>query len=552
MEDINQKCIRSLSDSALWISVFAVYVAERRSTQQHSLYHSSSIHSTSEYGKLPSVGGVVTYKDDRDPVDSVLEGFQQAVTQHRNESPLRPIVAKFSLVLRLLRFVQYRLLYVSSGWMAQPQEVDAAAQHIVQLLQTEPQRARQSLLHAAQLFRIIRSQRQFEPHDSIILLMAVLYIWNYDRFVISDKPRDPSSGDAEILRIDQSMDEDLQKKWIAGTFETPKQVHISGLGVLNGRDSVPRILRESVHALVVQFMKSNPWFWHLLLDSEEVDPSSSYSRGSPEEAKITLHYPVKTWRETNGAIDLVEELAYWAFDTFKELLLLLPGHWNAKGEKGHGRRVSYHRNEKSPVERKPYEETVNFETLAFLTFLAATILKANDDSQYDHANDNDNDNDDIDDNKGAKVTHEMWEKACFAIRPVDVDETTEILLATEKEPKEVKVRKDQSDPNGRFVKSETDVLNAKPARRPRLQQLLDEAKEAQLHLRAEMDERDSLQRRAMATGAIMSTTAAKAAMAPWGQIEPYSDDELALKKPNGKERFNSVPLKDIKCTTTRE
>lgn len=36
---------------------------------------------------------------------------------------------------------------------------------------------------------------------------------------------------------------------------------------------------------------------------------------------------------------------------------------------------------------------------------------------------------------------------------------------------------------------------AEPARRPRLQQQLDEAKEAQLHLRAEMDERDSLQRR---------------------------------------------------------
>jgi hypothetical protein len=45
----------------------------------------------------------------------------------------------------------------------------------------------------------------------------------------------------------------------------------------------------------------------------------------------------------------------------------------------------------------------------------------------------------------------------------------------------------------------------------------------------------------MATGARMSTTAAKAAMAPWGQIEQSSDDELALKKPNGKKRFNSVP-----------
>jgi molecular chaperone GrpE (heat shock protein) len=87
-----------------------------------------------------------------------------------------------------------------------------------------------------------------------------------------------------------------------------------------------------------------------------------------------------------------------------------------------------------------------------------------------------------------------------------------------KKPKEVNVQKDQRDPNGRFVKSEIDVLNAskkrmaisnavlgrpalgnnpiaEPARRPGLQQQLDEAKEAKLHLRAEVDERNSLQRR---------------------------------------------------------
>jgi hypothetical protein len=46
---------------------------------------------------------------------------------------------------------------------------------------------------------------------------------------------------------------------------------------------------------------------------------------------MTLHYTVKAWYETNRVIDLVEEPADWAFDTLKELLLLLPGHANAKG-----------------------------------------------------------------------------------------------------------------------------------------------------------------------------------------------------------------------------
>lgn len=134
--------------------------------------------------------------------------------------------------------------------MAQHQEVDVTARSVAQLLQAEPQQARHSLLHAARLFRIIRSQQQFDPYDSFILLMAVLYIWNYDRFVISNISLFDAHGHAEpILRIDQNLTEDLLEKWISGTFGMTKQLHISGIGVLNGQDSVFRILRESIRIL---------------------------------------------------------------------------------------------------------------------------------------------------------------------------------------------------------------------------------------------------------------------------------------------------------------
>jgi hypothetical protein len=250
MKVVDQDRIRSLSDSALWISVFAVYIAERHSTQQQSLYPYPSRHGFSDTSNLFPAEDVDPGGHDKDTVDTILGNFQQAVSGHGQRSPLRRIVTKFSLILRLLRFIQYRHMYVSSGWMAQRQEVDAAAEHIAQLLQSRPRQARQSLLHAAQLFRIIRSQRQFDPYDSFIFLMAVLYIWNYDRFAVSAKAQCPSGADPEnILRIDQNMDEDLQDKWIAGTFEKPKQLHISGIGVLNGHDSVPRIFRESIRIL---------------------------------------------------------------------------------------------------------------------------------------------------------------------------------------------------------------------------------------------------------------------------------------------------------------
>ncbi|PYH40381.1 Zn(II)2Cys6 transcription factor domain-containing protein, partial [Aspergillus saccharolyticus JOP 1030-1] len=247
---VDQHRIRSLSGSALWILVFAVYIAERHSTKQPTLYPYPSMHSFSETWNFSLAGGIDTGDLDKDNVDAILGNFQQAVLRHLQVSPLLFIVAKFSLILRLLRFIQYRHLYVSSGWMAQHQEVGAAAEHIAQLLQAEPRRARQSLLHAAQLFRLIRSQQQFDPYDSFILLMAVLYIWNYDRFVVSAKTKYSSGADAEnILRIDQNMSEDLQEKWIAGTFEQHKQLHITGLGVLNGHDSVPRTFRESMRIL---------------------------------------------------------------------------------------------------------------------------------------------------------------------------------------------------------------------------------------------------------------------------------------------------------------
>lgn len=250
MKVVGQDRIRSLSGSALWISVFAVYIAERHSTQQQSLYPYPSMHSSSDTYNLSPAEDIDPGDHDKDTVDTILGNFQQAISRHLQGSPLLLIVTKFSLILRLLRFIQYRHLYVSSGWMAQHQEVDATAEYIAQLLQAEPRRARQSLLHAAQLFRIIRSQRQFDPYDSFILLIAILYIWNYDRFVVSAKTQHSSSADAEnILRIDQNMSEDLQENRIAGTFEKHKQLHITGLGALNGHDSVPRIFRESMRIL---------------------------------------------------------------------------------------------------------------------------------------------------------------------------------------------------------------------------------------------------------------------------------------------------------------
>ncbi|KAJ5667408.1 hypothetical protein N7507_003272 [Penicillium longicatenatum] len=244
---IDHDRIARLSDPALWISTISVYVAERQASEQHSLKSLFGAHHITNHGIVDYTERPHAAEPEEDRVDAILGRFQQAVTEHRYDSPICLIIAKFSLILRLLRFIKYRPLYLSSGWMAQSEEVRAAWQHIEDLLHTSPNKARQGLLHATQLFRIIRSQHQFDPFDSFLLLMVTLYIWNYDKYVI---PRSHlNGGEEEIFRIDQTMDADLQEKWILGTFQTRKKIHITGIGILNGQESMSRTLKEAMRIL---------------------------------------------------------------------------------------------------------------------------------------------------------------------------------------------------------------------------------------------------------------------------------------------------------------
>ncbi|KAF9885222.1 hypothetical protein FE257_000582 [Aspergillus nanangensis] len=245
-QDLHSGHIQPLSDSALWMSVFSIYVAERHAYPPRPFLPQRHPSSST---RLATYQGPT--KDSS--VDDILARFQQSIPPpHRHTSPIQPIVLKFTLLLRLLRFIPYRLMYVSAGWMAQPEDAQLASHHITQLLHTNPKEARQSLIHAAQLFRLIRLQHHLDPFDSFLLLMAVLYIWNYDKFVILAAPPPPppaSDGKAgDVFRIDQSLPVDSQERWIAGTFEACR-LHISGVGVLDGRDSPSRILRESMRIL---------------------------------------------------------------------------------------------------------------------------------------------------------------------------------------------------------------------------------------------------------------------------------------------------------------
>jgi hypothetical protein len=49
----------------------------------------------------------------------------------------------------------------------------------------------------------------------------------------------------QIIRLDQHLEAALQEQWIEANSNTQKKVYISGIGVLGGRLSVSRVLRET-------------------------------------------------------------------------------------------------------------------------------------------------------------------------------------------------------------------------------------------------------------------------------------------------------------------
>ncbi|OJJ08764.1 hypothetical protein ASPVEDRAFT_66629 [Aspergillus versicolor CBS 583.65] len=243
--------IQPLSDVTLIAATFAIHTGERQAARQQEIHRFYSIFNKSQREDRQDRQDSA----ENDETDSILARLQEASWKYTTGSHVLRITYKFATLFRLLHFIRYRLMYIAAGWMTEPQEVEATAQKISHFLRTEPQQARHGLVHAARIFRIIRSQSQLDPADPIVLLMAVLYIWYYDRFVVPEQRQSANEGRGKMLRVDQDLDEDVVQDWIKQGGETTVQLHITGLGVLNGRDSVSRVLREAVKTL----QHANAW-----------------------------------------------------------------------------------------------------------------------------------------------------------------------------------------------------------------------------------------------------------------------------------------------------
>jgi hypothetical protein len=230
-------------------TMFALYANERCTLRQLGSYTNSS-----NPDELQGPTSIISNREAtiavelrRKNIDSVLDHFSKPSNYHFPGSALHNTAIKLAHVLTILRFIPYRLMYVASGWLTDSNGAEHAGRSIAQTLKAEPVNARKSLIHAARLFCIIRTQRQFDAYDSFFLVIAALYISSYDRFVVVHGIR-PASGTTpppSVVRIDQEPGGNAEENWSNGDAD----IHITGVGVLDGRDSVLRIMRESVSIL---------------------------------------------------------------------------------------------------------------------------------------------------------------------------------------------------------------------------------------------------------------------------------------------------------------
>lgn len=237
---------------ALLIVLMATYAQERLVSQQLVLRPRQSNSDTLQdsYSQISACSSTWSYEACGKAIESILDSYRHMHDISNQSFTILGSATKLSHVLSIIRFLPYRLMHIASGWMVQNNEAEVAAQKVAEIFETSPETTHRTFTHAARVFRHIRVQHQFDPFDPFIFLMAVLFIWFYDRFVVARRFQGAGwTTSSRTLRVDQEFNVTDREKLIEEMHQAHNQIHVSGIGTLNGNDSVPRILRESVRIL---------------------------------------------------------------------------------------------------------------------------------------------------------------------------------------------------------------------------------------------------------------------------------------------------------------
>lgn len=139
-------------------------------------------------------------------------------------------------VIGILRHIPLKILYSSLGWQTSEAGMRHSKERVKSFILRNSTATRKCLWHAASIFAKLRASQHWACIDPLSLCVAVHYLVAYD-----SSASHPEAG--EILRLDRNDQEVII--WLEQGGQV--NVHISGIGIMGGQQSISSIITAVIN-----------------------------------------------------------------------------------------------------------------------------------------------------------------------------------------------------------------------------------------------------------------------------------------------------------------
>ncbi|OCK79360.1 hypothetical protein K432DRAFT_383157 [Lepidopterella palustris CBS 459.81] len=161
------------------------------------------------------------------------------------ESPLKSSLSCHVSLISLLLFIPRKELLTFAHTHGTDQErYTSSARHVLALwMQAQDgQRARQAVIHAGTLFRLLRKHSCQGFHEPITALLVTLVVWAFNQLAPQDHS-ESVNGTGErgsMVRLDRVLSDEIVRAWIEG--KQGLNGHLTDVGNICGLDAGNRLL----------------------------------------------------------------------------------------------------------------------------------------------------------------------------------------------------------------------------------------------------------------------------------------------------------------------
>ncbi|OCT49460.1 hypothetical protein CLCR_04577 [Cladophialophora carrionii] len=145
-------------------------------------------------------------------------------------------------LLLILRQVPVRRIYSFSGWQVDDSQMEASRRELSSWMSLHPKTTRICLFHAITIFVTLRKRSHISAYDGFALLISSLFIWAYDQIMNGGNPGTGYPDRTPTVRLERKIDVPAFGAWVREGFLA--RIHVTGVGILDGKDSSIRMLQE--------------------------------------------------------------------------------------------------------------------------------------------------------------------------------------------------------------------------------------------------------------------------------------------------------------------